>query len=295
MTVTSSTLVAPSPSSATARASSTQTSVNAAVSAAKSGCVSASIRGLCARPLASANTASLVLVSPSIVRLPKLSGIAARSALPSTVSSIAASVVTNASTVASSGATMPEPLANAATRTSTPPSDSVRDASFTCVSVVKIASAASSIASLFAATSAGAAATSLCTGKRTPMTPVDAASTAPSGTPSCAATAAHTARASATPSGPVSAFAFPLLMTIARTSRAGRRAAASRTGAAREAFCVKHPAAAHGASLATRARSLRAALMPACTPAYEKPRGIRMSAAALFPGGPADASAMRDA
>ena len=81
------------------------------------------------------------------------------------------------------------------------------------------------------------------------MTPVDAASTLSSGTSSAFATAAHTSRTSFSPRGPTSAFALPLLATMARSPAAGRRAAASRTGAARDALTVKQPAAAHGASL----------------------------------------------
>src|ERR1700756_5766051 len=59
---------------------------------------------------------------------------------------------------------------------------------------------------------------------------------------------------------------------------AGRRAAASRTGAARAAFTVKQPAAEHGASLKTSAKSLRAALMPLLMPEYVNPRGVRTMA-----------------
>jgi hypothetical protein len=81
------------------------------------------------------------------------------------------------------------------------------------------------------------------------MTPVDAASTEPPGTPSAWPTASHTARTSRSPAGPTSALALPLLATMACMPLAGRRAAASRTGAAREALTVKHPAATHGVSL----------------------------------------------
>src|SRR5262249_10244170 len=93
-------------------------------------------------------------------------------------------------------------------------------------------------------------------------------------TPSALPTAAHTSRTSRSPSGPTMAFALPLFTTIARTFACGTRFSASRTGAARAAFTVKHPAAAHGASLYTSARSLRAALMPQFIPAYENPRGV---------------------
>ena len=63
-----------------------------------------------------------------------------------------------------------------------------------------------------------------------------------------------------------------------RRSRASPRPAGARrrrtTGAARTALTVKQPAAAHGTSLKTRARSLRAALIPQLIPAYANPRGV---------------------
>src|SRR5437762_742694 len=106
------------------------------------------------------------------------------------------------------------------------------------------------------------------------MTPVDAESTADAGMPSASAIAAHTVSTSRSPCGPVSALALPLLTTIACTVVDGTRVAAWLTGAARDAFTVKQPAATHGTSLNTSAMSLRDALMPALTPAYENPRGV---------------------
>ena len=72
----------------------------------------------------------------------------------------------------------------------------------------------------------------------------------------------------------MSAFALPLFTTIARMSFDGRRSSASLTGAAFARFTVKQPTATHGASLKTSAMSLRIVLMPALTPANEKPRGV---------------------
>ena len=54
----------------------------------------------------------------------------------------------------------------------------------------------------------------------------------------------------------------------------GSRAIASFTGCARALLTVKHPAATHGRSLKTSARSFRTALMPQFIPAYENPIGV---------------------
>ena len=95
----------------------------------------------------------------------------------------------------------------------------------------------------------GAAATIFAAGKRCPMTPVEALSTAEAGMPSASATASQTAFTSWSPSGPVSALALPLFTTTAWTPAAGRRASASSTGAARAVLRVKQPAAEQGAWL----------------------------------------------
>jgi hypothetical protein len=154
-------------------------------------------------------------MSPSTVIISKLVRIALASADCSASGSTARSVVMNASTVASSGAIMPLPLANAANVASTPPTFNVRLASFTRVSVVWIAWAASSIAGPLAAARLGAAATSFCTGNRTPMRPVDALRTVSEPTPTARATASRTSRASPSPAGPTRALALPLFATMA--------------------------------------------------------------------------------
>ena len=76
------------------------------------------------------------------------------------------------------------------------------------------------------ATSAGAAAAIRSTGSRAPIAPVEAVNTSSASTPRALATAWATARSSLAPTGPVSAFAFPLLATMARIVLAGRCAAA---------------------------------------------------------------------
>ena len=75
------------------------------------------------------------------------------------------------------------------------------------------------------------------------------------------------------PPAPVSALALPLLITTARTPSPGAAAAASCTGAAWARLTVKQPAAEHGTSLTTSARSFRAGLIPAWSPAKRKPLG----------------------
>ena len=184
---------------------------------------------------------------------------------------IAQSVATTAIMVASEGAIIPDPLLMQVSVTSLPPMATVRLASLTRVSVVMIASAAAMASGLSEAESAGIAATILCAGSRTPMTPVDAVSTALAGIRSCLAAASQTVLTSSSPSGPVSALALPLLITTARSCSAGRRFSASRTGAALARFCVKQPAAEQGVSLYTSARSLRFGLMPAWMPAQRNP------------------------
>ena len=245
----------------------------------------------CARPLARANTQSLVLMSPSTVRLLKLRGIAASSTASRCCGPMAASVTSTASTVASSGAIIPEPLqrmdrVTSRSAPSGPGSERVRVAIFTRVSSVRMASAACSASGLRLATASGRVARILCTGSRWPMTPVDAVSTAPTGMRSSAATASHTALTSARPAGPVSAFALPLLTSTAWMPPAGSRPCASSTGAALARFWVKTPAAEHGASLTMSATSLRLGLMPACRPANLNPSGTFTGGVPSGPRGP---------
>ncbi len=179
----------------------------------------------------------------------KLRSIARRSAPASADGPIAASVVTTAIIVASEGAIIPEPLQIAEMVTSFPPIRTSRAAILMRVSVVRIASAARSGSGRSDCARRGAAATIFAAGSRWPMTPVEALSTEEAATPRARATASHTALTSCSPSGPVSALAFPLLTTTACIPVAGRRASASSTGAARAVLRVKQPAAEQGAWL----------------------------------------------
>ena len=265
-TSTSSSFVAPSPSAAMSFASSLQTSVRAAANRSSSAPGSTS-GWLPARPFASAKTQSFVLMSLSTVSALKLRSIARLRAPASADGPTAASVVTTAIMVASEGAIIPEPLQMAEMVTSLPPTCSVRAAILIRVSVVMIASAACSGSGRSDCARRGAASTIFEAGKRCPITPVDALTTAAAGTERARATASQTALTSCRPSGPVSAFALPLFTTTAWIPAAGRRVSASSTGAARARLRVKHPAAEQGAWLNTRARSLRFGLIPAGTPA----------------------------
>src|SRR4029079_12812582 len=75
-----------------------------------------------------------------------------------------------------------------------------------------------------------------------------------------------------------------------RGARAGRRGWASWTGAAGARLTVKQPAADAGTSLTTRARSFRAGLMPAWSPAKRNPSTVTET-----PPGPARARCARGA
>ena len=188
-------------------------------------------------------------MSPSTVRALKLRRIAFCSAPASMGGVMAQSVATTAIMVASDGAIMPEPLQMQVSVTSLPPICTERAPSLMRVSVVMIASAASTASGRSEEASAGAASTILCAGSRTPITPVEALTTAPAGIFSARATASQTVFTSSSPSGPVSALALPLLITTARMPSEGRRFSASSTGAALARFWVKQPAAAQDDSL----------------------------------------------
>ena len=182
-------------------------------------------------PFARAKTQSLVEHSPSTVIALKVSSTAAFSARCSSAGSTFASVVTNPSIVAMFGSIIPEPLAMPPTRKRAAPALEISTAaSFGNGSVVMIARAASPPP---VAASAAAAAvmprSTFAMSSLTPMTPVDATSTAGrlaaerrgGQLRSCAS-------ACVIPSGPVHALAQPLLTTIARDAPAGRRQLPSR-------------------------------------------------------------------
>ena len=110
------------------------------------------------------------------------------------------------------------------------------------------------------------------------MTPVDAVKMESVFVFSAAPSACFTDSTSCIPAFPVSAFALPLFTTTARNPLAGKRESQSMTGAARARLVVKQPAAEHGTSLATSARSFLCALIPACPPENLKPIGVGVGA-----------------
>ena len=165
------------------------------------------------------------------------------------------------------------------------------DAALVVVSVVRRASAAcpsaSSVPARPPATTVATAAVTRSTGSRVPMIPVERWSTWSSGAPTAAATAVPIRAWSASPSGPVAAFALPEVEITARAYPAAaspppvawRLARDSRTGAAANRLGVNTAAAGTGPSSATiRTRSGRPdALIPAVAPAARKPAGMRVT------------------
>ncbi len=156
----------------------------------------------------------------------------------------AASVNTNASIVAMSGAIMPEPLAIPAMRTSTSPILQVAPAPFGNVSVVIIAAAAAGqltgASSIF-----GSAAAILESSSTTPITPVDAESISRTSTPSVSAAASSERLHAASPAGPVKELAQPAFTSSPREPpRVAESACLHQSvGAEPTALEVKTPAA----------------------------------------------------
>ena len=235
VTTTSIILVAPSPSVAIARASSPKRSVSAFSSTVRSG-PGSEMRAFPASPFASARTQSFVDISPSTETMLRVFSTARPSASWSAFGVTAASVVTRHNVVASEGASIPEPLQSAEMIAVLPPSVTSRAAILRRVSVVMIASAARSGWSPSCSTRPGSAVTIFIAGRRAPMTPVEAVRTARFCTPRASATALRMTETSSSPAGPVSAFAFPELATMARIPSAGTRGRASCTGAAAARF-----------------------------------------------------------
>jgi hypothetical protein len=113
-------------------------------------------------------------------------------------------------------------------------------------------------------------------GSLTPMTPVDATSTAVGSIDRALAVSKVISDACDIPSVPVQAFAHPLLTTIAeiRPADACMCSRETRTGAACARFVVNTAAAVDGESDTITARSsLPFALMPHATPAARNPAG----------------------
>ena len=143
---------------------------------------------------------SFVDVSESIVIRLKVTSTAERSAASHASGVSGASVVTNASIVAMFGMIMPAPLAMPPTVKRRPSHSHDSAVCFAKVSVVMMASAASSPSALSSAsTASGSAPTTSSTGSGTPITPVEATMTSEASHSRSSATAAAVARASSTP------------------------------------------------------------------------------------------------
>ena len=179
----------------------------------------------------------------TVIALNERSAPAARSACRAGAA-IAASVTTKASMVAMSGAIMPEPFAMPAMVTAAPSISAVAKAPLGKVSVVMIARAAASMPSARrASVRSGTLAVMRSTGRRSPMTPVEATSTSSGAHRSAAATASASARTAASPSAPRKTLALPALTMTARALPRGRTARHQRTGWPAVVERVRTPAA----------------------------------------------------
>jgi hypothetical protein len=218
---------------------------------------------------------SLVEVSPSTIAAFRVGATAARVARPRAAAGTAASVATKLSVVAMLGAIMPAPLVQPSRVTRLRPIVTVRWASLTPRSVVRIAAAKSPNPSgLSAAAAAPMPSWTLGIGSGWPITPVDATSTSRAVTPRAPAVDVAIARAAARPAGPVQALALPALTITARVlPRLARRCSAeTKTGAALTRLPVNTAATVAGASAAISPTSLPPFfLMPAATPAKRNP------------------------
>ena len=188
---------------------------------------------------------------------------------------MAQSVVMKPSMVAMLGSIMPEPLHIPPTVTVLPPMPTVTAASLGRVSVVITALSAARPAAGERSSAAAARfipARSLSTGRRWPITPVDATRTSDGSMPSSPAVASAESSASFSPASPVQALAQPEFARIAWTRPLATIRRSYCTGAAATAFVVNTAAAAHGASDTIRATSLRPSyLILAATPAARNP------------------------
>ena len=143
---------------------------------------------------------------------------------------------------------------------------------FACVSVVRIASAASSPPwGESAAAAASTPASTRSIGIGAPITPVERTSTCSGARPSRPAARSAVAIASASPCAPVAAFAMPELITTACGSALSRWRFDTTTGAASTRFCVHIAAPVASGTERTIARSRFSLRMCACTPDATKP------------------------
>ena len=229
-------------------------------------------------PLATTTNESFVEVSPSIVIRLNDRSAAVRVRRGISAGAIAASVATKPSMVAMFGRIMPAPLAMPVTVIDFPPTSTRRDTALGWVSVVMIASAASSQwpgCSLSIA--AGSPAISRSTGRGSMITPVENGRTWAGSKPRSFASASHVVRAASRPASPVPAFALPVLTTSARTpAPAARCSRQTVTGAAQKRLRVKTPPTDAPSATRTTRTSLRlafripASAQPSSTPATGK-------------------------
>ena len=203
-------------------ASATEACSRASQKGANPGLFSLSIIGAPALPLASTNTLSLGLWSPSTLIMLNERPVARLRATASASGLIAASVVKNPSMVAMLGWIIPEPLAAAPIVTVTPSSSNVSESFFSTVSVVIIARA-----NIFPLPSVSVLSarppralmplSSLSIGNCSPIIPVDITSAFDWPRPNAACASSAVWRTLSLPWAPVQALAFPLLTTTART------------------------------------------------------------------------------
>src|SRR6478752_6430543 len=221
-TMISTSLRAPSPSRATCSARSASTARNALANAFRRGSLARLILGApCAAavPVAKASRVSDVEVSPSMVTALNVSSTLSLSSACSAPDAIGASVNTNASMVAMSGAIIPAPLAMPLIVTFALPSFTVAVATFGKVSVVMMAFAAA-IHSPGAACSASEPSTplNLVASNGSPITPVEARNTSPALQPTALAAIDAVSAVAWRPVLPVNALALPEFTTSARAN-----------------------------------------------------------------------------
>src|SRR5215468_375948 len=219
-TITSTSLRAPSPSRATCSANDFSTLSSASPKPLSRGSAAREITGAplaAAAPVAKASSVSEVEVSPSIVTALKLSRTPFASSTCKAGAAMGASVNTNDSRVAISGAIMPAPLAMPQIVTTASPSLAVAVAPFGKVSVVMMAlAAASKLPGFAAATRPSITRSKAWASSGSPITPVEARSTSPGLQLAAWAVLAAVYRVASRPVRPVKALAFPELTTSPR-------------------------------------------------------------------------------
>ncbi len=221
-TMISTSLRAPSPSRATCSARSASTARKAFANSFRRGSLARLIFGApfaAAVPVAKASKVSEVEVSPSMVTALKVSSTPLFNSDWSAPAAIGASVNTNASMVAISGAIMPAPLAMPLIVTFALPSFTVAVATFGKVSVVMIALAAPSHSSGAAcAASVPSTPLNLVASSGSPITPVEARNTSLGLQPRALAAMAAVRVVACRPVLPVKALALPEFTTSARAT-----------------------------------------------------------------------------